>query len=240
MVKMKLKRNIFLSLCLFFSSAIVSNTSYGAGIIFPVFEASQIITPMVVPAVSVYKVTNITGSSGRLETSPLPWNVIFDPNYVHSDGTPSCRLFGQTLADKESCMIKFNISGAVATQPFFIRIGLLGGNVDINVVSIPAPGRSLSFTPALINLSPGRAVDLFVSNPIPNFVANNVQVMLPAPLAERIAKVAYFGCDGIVTGGVCKITFLAKADIAIPVVGWVRVVGSNTLTTVPIQIGASK
>jgi hypothetical protein len=237
---MKLKSTIFLSFCLSFLSVIVNNPSYGAELIFPVFEATQIITPVVVPAVSIYRVTNLIGRTAVLETTALPGNVAFEPNYTAPDGTPSCRLSGQTLAPNETCMIKFNISGAVPNQSFSVRLDSLTATVFINVAAISAPGRSLSATPSLINLSPGRTAELSVSNPIPNFVANNVQVMLPAPLAERIAKVAYAGCEGIVTGGVCKITFLAKADIPMPVVGWVRVVGSNTLTRVPIQMGASE
>jgi hypothetical protein len=79
-----------------------------------------------------------------------------------------------------------------------------------------------------------------VSNPTSGFIANNIKVMMPAPVAERVAKISYSGCDWLPVGSVCKVTLLAKVDIPTPAVGWVRVVSANTRTqTVPIQIGAS-
>jgi hypothetical protein len=230
--------------------AVNAQVSYGAAIIEPIMTASEVVVPIVVPAVSIYKVTNTTGASRPLQTSGLPIQnaaPILDPDfiYVPPDGgpsIPSClHLDGtQTLANNESCVVKFNISGAVSNQPFRVIFGSLIGTVRINVTPLPNPSQSLSLTPNFINLSPSRTADLFVSNPTSGFVANNVKVMLPAPLAERIAKVAYLGCDWLATGSVCKVTLLAKGDIAVPAVGWIRVVSANTKThTVPIQIGAN-
>jgi hypothetical protein len=231
-----------------FSSVAQAQTSHKAELMVPIIEATQVVTPAAVPAISVYKVTNESESSNIVRTSGLPiQNVTVDPDFVYRplSGGPailSCRYLDgwRTLAPHESCVIKFNISGAVPNQPFRVQLGTLVGTVDINVTTFSNPTQSLSVTPNFINLSPGRTADLFVTNPSAGFVANNVKAVLPAPIAERVAKVSYSGCDWLATGSVCKVTLLAKTDITVPAVGWLRVAASNTRTqTVPIQIGAS-
>jgi hypothetical protein len=233
---------LFLISSLFYVSAVAqtqAQANHNAELVVPVFEASQIISPVIIPAISIYRIWNPTGGRGLVETA-LPAGATFDPSYISPDNLPTCIFPGQILDPDKSCMVKLIISQPVQNGRFYVQMGTALATVPINVSVLPNPTYSLSVTPNLINLSPGRTADLFVSNPTSGFVANNVKVILPAPLAERVAKVAHSGCDWLPAGSVCKVTLMAKADIATPAVGWIRVAASNTrIQTVAIQIGAS-
>jgi hypothetical protein len=239
--RLRNKKALFLILSLFCASrATQAQASQNAELVVPVFEASQIISPVIIPAVSIYRIWNATGERTLVRTAALPAGVAFDPSYISPDNFPTCIFPGQMLDPDKSCMVRLIISKPVQDGWFGIAMGNTGSAVPINV-EISSGNNPLSTSPERINLSSGKTADLFVSNPTSGFTANNVKVMLPAPIAERVAKVAYSGCDWLPVGSVCKVTLLAKADIATPAVGWIRVVSANTRTqTVAIQIGASK
>jgi hypothetical protein len=225
---------LFLIVSLFFVSG-AAQASHDSQFITPVVEASEMVTPVVVPAVSIYKVVNRTSGPNDLLLSSIPANVNVDRTYVGPDGALSCQL-NQHLEVGKSCMLKLDIPRAVH-QYFFVQLGSTTNDVRMDVTEIQNPSRSLSTTPNSLELSPGRTADLFITNPTSGFIANNVKVMLPAPIAERIAKIGYSGCDCLAVGSVCKVTLTAKADIIVPAVGWLRVAVSNTRTqTVPIQM----
>jgi hypothetical protein len=222
-----------------FSEGMRASVGRQAAIVEPLVQANQVWVPGEVPAVSIYKVTNITGASNVLRTSNAPSNVAFDHNYMAPDGTHSCLLDNQqTLAPNETCMIKMDISGAVLPTDFHAQFGFTVGTLRIHVHAIPEPTEELQHPPSL-EIGSSNSNSLQIQNPSSgNIIANNVQIdwdNADQNLKDQFIKAPEpdANCFSVPSTG-CIIKFFPKEvfDEEAPSHGTVMVRSANTKATI--------